>query len=351
MSTLYVDRNDVTLELEGGALQLRVAGERLQTVPVRLLERVVLRADTRLTSGVLAGLADMGVGVLALGGRGGQRVAHILGAPNNDARVRIAQCQMLGDEVFAIAWSRQIVRAKLRQQHRVIVGALSVRLDLRKPLCDARDTLALSLERLGGAADRAAVRGLEGGAAAAYFRGFKRLFPESLEFEGRRRRPPPDPVNACLSLGYTLLHSQAVRACWAAGLDPMVGFLHMPLHGRASMACDLMEPWRALVDRWVWAQFRERALRGEHFGRDGAGACLLAKAGRAHFYSAWTPLQQQLTVALRRQARLCARRLADAAVVPADDEFDLDDAAAGFELTGNGTTSFTDVAQLHAGQP
>ena len=332
MATLYIDRQGLEIRLNDDVIELRADDERLRTVPARLLDRVVLRADTRLSSATLAGLAELGVGVLALGGRGGQRVAHLLGQPHGDARARIAQCQRLNDEAWACAWSRQIVRAKLRGQQRLLRQAQGSRPDLRKPLSDAVATLQRTLDRLPAASERASVRGLEGAGAAAYFRGYTALFAPALGFDARRRRPPPDPVNACLSLAYTLLHAQAVQACWAAGLDPMVGFLHLPVHGRASLACDLVEPWRAHVDEWVWQQFRERLLRPEHFGRDGAGACLMGKAARAHVYAALTPLQRRCADGLRRHARLAARALSQAAVLPPDDEAgaeEIDGAASG----------------------
>lgn len=318
VGVLYIDRKDVSVQLRDGALELRAGGERVRSVPARLLDRVVLRADTQLTSGTLAALAEAGVGLLALGGRGGQRVAHVLGAPSGDARARIVQCQRLGDDAWSLTWSRQIVRAKLRAQHRVLNRAFAERADLRKPLGDARGALLSIVDRLSRATERSSVLGLEGAGAAAYFKGFGHLFAPSLGFHGRRRRPPPDPVNACLSLGYTLLHARAVQACWAAGLDPMVGFLHLPSHGRASLACDLMEPWRALIDEWVWQQFRDRLLRPEHFGKDGAGACLMGKAARAQFYESLAPLERRYGTALRRHARQVARALSSAANLPGD---------------------------------
>ncbi|MFV2194991.1 CRISPR-associated endonuclease Cas1 [Nocardiopsis sp. LOL_012] len=67
------------------------------------------------------------------------------------------------------------------------------------------------------------------------------------DFTHRRRRPPPDPVNAMLSFGYTLLLNDAVVACHIAGLDPEGGFLHSLKQGRASLALDLMEEFRPTV--------------------------------------------------------------------------------------------------------
>ena len=92
------------------------------------------------------------------------------------------------------------------------------------------------------------LRGIEGAAAAAYFQGFTRLFPPSLEFTGRNRRPPRDPVNAVLSLSYTPLHFEAVQAVCAAGLDPLIGFYHELVFGRESLASDLIEPLWPKVD-------------------------------------------------------------------------------------------------------
>ena len=132
----------------------------------------------------------------------------------------------------------------------------------------------------GAALDRDALMGIEGAAAAAFFRAYATLFPSSLGFAQRRRRPPPDPVNVCLSLGYTLLHHIAVREVQIVGLDPLLGFLHVPERGRELLACDLVEPLRPHVEEWVWRALAERRLRGEHFTCEKGGGCLLGQ-GRA----------------------------------------------------------------------
>lgn len=318
--TLYVDRQDSDLRWRDGALELRVPDEPLRVVPAKLLARVVLRADTRLSSATLAALADAGIGLVAFGGRGGQRVAHLLGSPAADCRVRLAQCLRTADERWAAEAARAVVRQRLRGQRRLLAQALASRPDLRKPLTDACETLDGALRSCAAAASVAALRGLEGAGAAAFFRAFTQLFAAALGFEARRRRPPPDPVNACLSLGYTLLHSQAVQAAWAAGLDPMVGFLHLPAPGRASLACDLMEPWRCEVEAWAWERFRSRELRAEHFGQDGAGACVMGKAARALFYASFHAVQRRTAIGLRRHARALAHALAADAVSPEESD-------------------------------
>ena len=115
-------------------------------------------------------------------------------------------------------------------------------------------------------------------------------------------------MNAALSLAYTLLHFDALRAAHSAGLDPMVGFYHRPAHGRESLACDLIEPLRPRVDEWIHALFRERVIRGAHFTMD-KGACLLGKAGREHFYAAWESFAPLRRRHLRRQCAMLVTAL------------------------------------------
>ena len=55
------------------------------------------------------------------------------------------------------------------------------------------------------------------------------------------RQTPKDPVNALLSLGYSLLAKDLAITARAVGLDPFRGFYHRPRHGRPALALDLME--------------------------------------------------------------------------------------------------------------
>ena len=317
MATVYLDHAGSTLRVDAGVLLVDngVADTRPTRLPMGLIERVVMRAEVTLTSSVLCALTAAGVSVVMLAGRRGERVAHTVGAWHNDAQVRVAQSLASVDVSRSAALAHHFVARKVARQRASIALIAAARPDLRKVCFDACATLTrsettLSVTLSGNSALTVeSLRGLEGAAAAAYFPAYFAAFPASLGARNRKRRPPPDPVNASLSLAYTLLASIAVRACWTAGLDPAVGFLHGLSHGRASMACDLMEPWRPAVDVWVWQQFQSRELRAEHFGSDGSGACLLGKAGRAHFYRAFEPLGRRLERAMRRHARLIRTHL------------------------------------------
>jgi CRISPR-associated protein Cas1 len=137
------------------------------------------------------------------------------------------------------------------------------------------------LEKAEHAPDLATLRGLEGAASKAYFavlraalrKGRGDAFPETpaataglspeqkpgaaadlarnasplLVFGQRTRRPPRDPVNALLSLGYTLLGEAIGAALEVVGLDPYQGFYHADKYGRPALALDLLEEFRGPV--------------------------------------------------------------------------------------------------------
>lgn len=310
MATLVLDRSNLELRPDGAALALYESGERRGTIALNLLDRLIIQGNVKIDSAVLTRLGENGVSTVLLSRRQSKRVAILLGTGHSDAAIRLAQYQLALDKHWCDLWARRIVLAKTRGHLRVLREAIERRPDCRKALCDAVRSIEATRQTLQSSSelDATTTRGLEGAAAAAFFRGFSALFPESLGFTRRNRRPPRDPVNACLSLGYTMLHFEAVSACHAAGLDPLIGFYHRPAFGRESMACDLVESLRPRIDIWVWEMLRARELRTDSFVYD-KGACLLGKAGRAHFYAAWEKKAYFLRRCLRRQCAAIVRAL------------------------------------------
>jgi CRISPR-associated protein Cas1 len=313
MATLYLDRRELMLKREGQAIALYRSGQRHGTVPMHLLERVVIRGKVELDTGLLGEMGDNGIAVMLQSERQGRKLAILLGRPHADARRRVAQCGKYQDPVWRAQWSKGLIVHKLQNQARVLRHALTSRPDQRKALSDAIASVEKILARLtqeNSSLDR--IRGFEGAGAAAYFSAYTRLFAPTANFTGRNRRPPRDPVNACLSLAYTLLHFDAVRASHAAGLDPNVGFFHELAHARESLAADLIEPLRAKADQWVWELFNTRKLRLEQFRQDGE-ACLMGKSARPVFYSEYEQFAAPLRRMLRRYTVHIARQWADEA--------------------------------------
>lgn len=325
MALLLLDRAQLEIKSEGETLALYEAGTRRGTVPIKLIDRCVVHgAQTRLDTGVLMKLAEAGVTTLLMSPRQTRRVALVLGSQHNDAAVRLAQAQRVMNDTACRQWALGLVRSKLTRQRRTLRTLQAARPDARKPLFDALQTLDgiwATLRHIDARPAETAelpnlpsLLGLEGAAARAYFSGLAGVFAPALNFTGRNRRPPRDPVNVCLSLSYTMAHLQAVQHCVQAGLDPMLGFYHRPSFGRESLASDLIEPLRPAIDLWIWELLRSRTLRDEHFSID-KGACLLGKAGRAIYYAEWEKASTPWRRYLRVQCQTLARSLRDQGLV------------------------------------
>ena len=307
MATLYIDRKDIELRVANGALVFIEPEGKRGSVPVRRLDRVVLHGSVRLDSSVLGALTEAGASVALVGGRRSRYLASCVGRAHNDMVRRLGQFEAFRDVEARKLWSHDLIVAKTAAQQRLIDVAINRRPDQRRLLKRAAGRLLNAQARLASEHPTiATLRGIEGSAAAAYFQGLRACFPGSLGFSARKRRPPPDPVNACLSLGYTLLHAEGVAQCHAAGLDPMIGLFHEPLFGRESLAADVIEPLRPHIDEWVWGLFRDRILTAAAFKNDN-GAVMLGKAGRQHFYREFESLRTALSRLLRREVSRIAR--------------------------------------------
>lgn len=306
MATLYVDHREIELELDHGALAVRRKGELERRIPLAMLNRVVISGDVRISTRLVATLATAGIGVQFHASRA-KAYAIVAGLPGGDGARRLGQARMALDLPWKEFWAKRWVRAKAIGQAHLLRTESERNAGARATLLSSVERIERSIERLRTEpVSVETIRGIEGAASAAYFEGLRCLFAPALEFRGRNRRPPRDPVNATLSLLYTMYYGAAVEAVVAAGLDPAIGYLHEPAPGRAGLACDLVEPLRPAADRTVVRLFHDRILRKDHF-RVEKGACLLGKAGRQAFYESADEDLRRVRDKMRRLAGLVAK--------------------------------------------
>lgn len=285
MSSLYIDRKSTSLKLSGDALICYENDERIGTIPLAPIERIYLKGDVTLQASLLAKLGERNIGVICLSGRKNIPTLFV-SQPHNDAERRLAQYELANNEAFCLAFAQKIIQLKLLIQKNWLWQASNARMDKKVFMVPKAEELDSLIGKIKEQTSLPSLRGIEGRAASVYFTALSQYLPPSLKFDGRNRRPPRDPFNAVLSLTYTLLHSEAVLVAYGAGLDPYIGFYHSLDYGRESLACDLIEPLRPLVDNWLIGCFRREILRVEHFSNTEEG-CFLGKVGRIHFYQAY----------------------------------------------------------------
>jgi len=306
MQTLFIDRKDADLAVQARRFQVRIPGtDKPFSVPLNMLQFLVISAPVGFSSTMLSQLTVAGVTVVFLNPRKQEASCIAYGLLHNAADRRLLQYQVVSDASLKLLHSTALVRQKLRGQRAMLLRALRWRPDQRYALHTAIQRLSELEPRLESVKNIDSLRGLEGAGAAMYFEGYQKIFAPRLGFNGRNRRPPCDPVNVVLSLTYTLIHAEAIRVLVATGFDSHLGFYHLPSFGRESLACDLVEVYRPVIEYWVWRVFAKEVLRSDHFSWTGEPGkpCVMGKAGRSQYYMVYEIQARRWRKMMRRTAQ------------------------------------------------
>lgn len=247
MAAIYVTDQGAKIGIRHERLQVRKQDEVLAEFPLGHAERVVIMGNVEITTPAIKRLMNREIDIVFMS-LGGHYYGRFSGKSTPHIALRRAQYQRQEDDAFVMAFAQRVVAGKIhnakvllqrrrREGHTGLDDAIA---DL-----DAYEARAFRTQTLN------SLRGVEGSAAARYFSGYRSLLNVEWEFTHRNRRPPRDPINVLLSLGYTLLTRAAENAICAVGLDPYVGYLHRDVYNRPSMALDLVEEFRVIVDGLV----------------------------------------------------------------------------------------------------
>jgi CRISPR-associated protein Cas1 len=282
---LYVQTQGARVGVRGQELVVLRKEEELGRAPLPQTSQLSVFGNVQVSTQALQVLIGAGKPV-AFFSRGGWFYGTAQALPHGNVFVRRAQYRAADSEVKALEIVRRLVAAKLKNQRTLL-----------RRNSEGEDR---ALDRLDSAARAAEVatsidqaRGHEGDGAAAYFAGFPAMLSAKLparalfDLNGRNRRPPRDPTNAVLGFCYALLVREWTSVLAVVGLDPFLGFLHTPRHGRAALALDLMEEFRPIVaDSVVLSLFNTGEISEAQFVTRG-GACNLTDAGRRTVLEAW----------------------------------------------------------------
>jgi CRISPR-associated protein Cas1 len=327
MATLYVTEPGARLEKEYGRLRIvDQEGKTLLVTPLARVSEVVLVGRAGATTPALLALLEADIS-LAFVTRQGQLLGRLTPPTGKNLALRRQQYQQADEPAFCLGLSQAIVAGKLRncrtlarRMLRSGVEAPPGQIERLRASLKAVERLPLPIEtghqaeEFGGATAghpeqhspdqplaqtqnpksktqtlKSELMGQEGRAAKAYFAIFRAALKPALPFGPRSRRPPRDPVNALLSLGYSLLTANLVTALEVVGLDPYCGFFHGPAaYGRPALALDLMEEFRPIiVDSVVLSLVNKGMLSAGDFERGGAGdgpGVYLNRRGRRVFF-------------------------------------------------------------------
>lgn len=280
---LLIDSRGAALRKTRDRLVVVIDGERREFA-IDDVEQVVMGPGVSITSDALLLAADHGTDVVITDWREDPRGRFVTGGLMGAALTKRNQLAALEDG-RGVTIAAGIALAKCRNQANLlartagqhapdVVGDAVRR--IRNGVRAAGPYEGMSLADV-----RGALFAVEGNAGRHYMRGVAALLPAGLGFAGRTRRPPRDVVNAALSYGYGILHSQVQRGLFLVGLEPAAGFLHTDRWGRSSLTLDVMELFRQpIVDRAVLTLARRGQIQPDLHGEDHAGGIYLSADGR-----------------------------------------------------------------------
>lgn len=278
---LYLTQQGAILRKSGDRFLVEHDDQIVLDLPYTKLEHILIFGNVQVTTQAIGELLDKGVDLSFFSWRGNFR-GSLAPPRSTNVRDRLAQIQLWRDSAQALNVARRIVASKVANQ-----GAVAERI---AALAGSQTTLDVSaaVKSAHAAVDLDQLMGVEGAAAREYFNRFGEAVLKPFVWAGRHARPAGDPVNALLSLTYTLLTQELASLAEADGLEVALGCLHQLDRGRPSLALDLVECFRAPVaDRLVIALLRQGEFTLEDFVYPEGGGVVLAAPALRRFLGAY----------------------------------------------------------------
>jgi CRISPR-associated protein Cas1 len=319
---LYLNTPGYRVGCKDEVLQVKEKDKIIDEIRMRDVSHVALFGNIQISTQAVQTLCEREIPITYFS-MGGWFYGITRGHGLKNIFLRIEQFRQARDPSVCLSIARQIVYGKIRN-HRTLLMRNHIEPPppvLARLKNAAEDALAAtSIEQL---------LGIEGAAASQYFQNFSGMLkPDddpapkvgqlTFDFSGRNRRPPTDPVNAMLSLAYSILAKDCTLAALAVGFDPYLGFYHQPRFGRPALGLDLLEEFRSLIaESTVITAVNNHIITEKDFVRAGQ-AVNLSPAGRKRFFQTYEQRMSTLIthpvfeykVSYRRAIELQARLLA-----------------------------------------
>lgn len=282
MANLYITEQGSVLRKTGERLIVDKDGETLLDVPCDKVDAVLIFGNIQFTTQAVHELFEHGI-EMALLTRRGRLVGQLTSPATKNIELRIAQFDKYHDEAFRLELSKIFV-----------AGKISNCINLTKTFSYNHPETGLEaethdmqthLQGINNADSIARLMGREGIAARIYFSCFAKMILGAFKFEGRKKHPAPDPVNALLSFGYMLVFNEIASLLDGLGFDPYLGYFHTIEYGRPSLASDLLEEFRATIDRFTLFLINNRVFKESDFYKNpkGEGMYLKREAMKTYF--------------------------------------------------------------------
>lgn len=280
MTSLYITESGTYLRKQGGIVVVGRNNETIIEIPLEKLEDVTVVDSVQISSKLVCEFLEREIPLSWLSGVG-KFFGTLLNSSFVDVNKHKKQFELYDDENFNLSMSRKVISAKVHNQLTILrrynrnADSSDIETAIRNILA-VRRNIFLTKNYL-------EIMGYEGIISRIYFSALGAVVPEEFKFSKRSKRPPTDPFNSMLSLGYSMLFNEIFSNVVAVGMHPYVGFLHKIHKGHPALASDLLEEWRAvIIDSLVLAVVNRNIITADMFDITENG-CFLYPEGRKIF--------------------------------------------------------------------
>ena len=286
MNCLVVTGNGKKIGVRHNRIYVEQDDSKIAEFPLFKVTTLIIAGRNQLTTDAVSRLVKQGCKILYTTNHGKFK-ALLIGSTEFNPYIKMAQILAYQDEEKRLEIARQLANAKLQNMIAFIKRESNKKEKNKFKLCS--DDIVKCIENLKTARSIHAVLGIEGIATNRYFSLFGNLLRCKIEFKGRNRRPPKDPLNTLLSLSYSLTANYITAALIKEGLLPEIGYLHAIYSNRPALSLDLLEPIRILLDKFSIKLLNLRIMKTEDFVIED-GACHLTQEGSKKFFERYSAI-------------------------------------------------------------
>ena len=240
---IYIQEQGAYVTKSGDCIHVKLKDTPIKKIRLIDISEITLFGNVQITTQAIRELNKRNIPICYMT-YGGWFTGITTGLSHKNIELRIKQHKKYGVKNASIGIARQIVFGKIKNCMTML------RRNHKSPPIDKINTMNILAQRACTVKQYDTLLGIEGMAARIYFSEFNGMIKsESMgfDFNGRNRRPPKDPINAIMSFLYAMLTRSAIITVSRVGLDPYLGFLHMPKYGKPALALDMIEEFRPIV--------------------------------------------------------------------------------------------------------
>lgn len=292
-----------------GAPEESRPGETTELVAVHpsRIDRIEIGPRAEITLEAMRHALDHAIPVALIDGWGSTQ-GHLAPTLAPRADRHLAQARVALDPVRRLDLARALVEGRIANQ-RSLLRRINHRRGLPE-VDEAAQKLGRIVRKTSVARDVDTCLGIEGEAAALYWKAWGRLLLGGFGFGPRKRRQRTDPVNIALDVLSAQLARDIGAIVLSVGLHPGFGVLHSVSDAHDACVYDLMEEFRAgLVESVVITAINGGRLRHEMFSEQAEGRMYMGRAGMAVLIRAYEERAERPVTSPRSGKRVSWRRL------------------------------------------